>query len=108
MDENTRIQSRARGSLTDSERENKMTYAIEIERMQRFEFVLDADSEDQAREMAREIATGIVRPETQVDEIDVQPMAYCDNCGEQHFGPVCKKPAQGERLIAPSWERARL
>ena len=24
-----------------------MTYAIEIERMQRFEFVLDADSEDQ-------------------------------------------------------------
>lgn len=32
-----------------------MTYAIEIERMQRFEFVLDADSEDQAREMARTI-----------------------------------------------------
>ena len=85
-----------------------MTYAIEIERMQRFEFVLDADSEDQAREMASEIATGIVRPETQVDQIDVQPMAYCDDCGEQHFGPVCKKPAQGERLIAPSWERARL
>ena len=33
-----------------------MTYAIEIERMQRFEFVLDADSEDHARVMARAIS----------------------------------------------------
>ena len=73
-----------------------MTFAIEIERVQRFEFVLDADSEDQAREMAREIATGIVRPETQVDEIDVQPMLYCDECSQQHFGVQCppRKPAQ--------------
>jgi hypothetical protein len=48
-------------------------------------------------------------PDSVDTDVQVFPRAWCEACGENHFQPCpVKKPAESERLIEPSWMRAKL
>jgi hypothetical protein len=80
-------------------------YAVELKITNTFSSYLLADSnEDAEQEMKRRAAQ--LAPDSVVFDASSYRMESCEHCGEEHFGPVCRKPAAS--VIRPSWERAQL
>jgi hypothetical protein len=80
-------------------------YAVEMKVTGTFSSYVQAESKEEAERITRDRARQM-NPDSVVFETSAYQMTHCETCGEEHFGPVCMKPA-GE-LLRPSWERARL
>jgi hypothetical protein len=80
-------------------------YAVELKTTHTFSAYIQAESQNEAEEIVKSRATQM-NPDSVVFESIAYRMQPCELCGEEHFGPACRKPSNG--LILPSWERARL
>jgi|HubBroStandDraft_4_1064222.scaffolds.fasta_scaffold08768_10 hypothetical protein len=70
--------------------------------------LLDAPTQAHAEQRMRVlVADAELKPETTETQVEAYAELYCEDCGEEHYGPVCKKPPSSA-LIAPSWEREAL
>ena len=79
-------------------------YAVEMKVIGTFSTYVQAESKEEAQQTVRDRARQM-NPDSVVFESIAYRMQPCE-CGEEHFGPACRKPSNG--LILPSWERARL
>jgi hypothetical protein len=76
-------------------------YAVEMKVTGTFSAYIQAESKEAAEQSVRDRARQM-NPDSVVFESIAYEMQPCEQCGEEHFGPACRK------TIRPSWERARL
>jgi hypothetical protein len=70
--------------------------------------MLEAPTQAHAEQRMRVlVADAELKPETTETQVEAYAEIYCCDCGEEHYGPACKKPPSSA-LIAPSWQRAKL
>jgi hypothetical protein len=86
-------------------RETVNLYAVEMKIIGTFSTYIQAGSQHEAEQLVKDRAKEM-NPDSVVFESIAYRMEPCEHCGEEHFGPVCAKLANG--LIRPSWERERL
>ena len=76
-------------------------YAVELKQTFTFSTYIQAESQHEAEQLVKDRAR-TMNPDSVVFESIAYQMQPCEQCGEEHFGPACRK------TIRPSWERTRL
>jgi hypothetical protein len=85
-----------------------MTFEVTLTQTLSYRAMLEAPTREHAEQRMRVlVADAELRPETTETQVEAYAEIYCCDCGEEHFGPVCKKPPSSA-LIAPSWMRRQL
>lgn len=81
-------------------------FSVQLCEHRTYEVKLMATSKDAAmQELRMRVASREIEPSTIDVEAEASSIAYCAECDDSHFEPVCPRPVA---TIRPSWERVNL
>ena len=82
-------------------------FACELRSVSIYRTLIDAPTREHAEQRMRVlVADNEIAADTRDIDVEAWANVYCEDCGEEHYGPTCKKPIGGCTVLPCDERRA--